>query len=63
MREATAGSPSPPVRYPDNADFVVAVTGYFHEIVVPGFPWIDAQLVVGFAGQKIPGALDILGGE
>jgi hypothetical protein len=44
-------------------DFVVAVTGYFHEIVVPGFPWIDAQLVVAVAGQKIPGALDVLGGE
>ena len=44
-------------------DLVVAVGRDFLQIIVPGFARIDAQLLARLAGQKIPGALDIRGGE
>jgi hypothetical protein len=35
----------------------------FHDVFPPRLPWIEPQLLGGAAGQQIPGASDVGGGE
>jgi hypothetical protein len=44
-------------------DLEIPVGGHGIEIVVPRFARVDARLVVPCAGQQIPGAFDVFGGE
>src|SRR6516165_5356643 len=44
-------------------DLVVAVGGDLVEIAVPGFARIDPEFLARLAGQRIPGAFDVGGGE
>src|SRR5438105_11636583 len=44
-------------------DLVIAVDRDLVEIAVPGFAWIDPELLVRLAGEQVPGALDVAGGE
>src|SRR5260370_20081913 len=44
-------------------DLVVAFRGYFIEVAVPGFAWVETQLVARLSGQQVPGAFDVVGGE
>src|SRR5690348_12761666 len=44
-------------------DLRSAVRGYLLEISVPGLSRVEPKLIARFAGQQVPGALHILGGE
>src|SRR4029077_6658844 len=44
-------------------DLEVAIWGHFLEVAVPGFARVDAQLLGRFAGNQVPGAFDVRGGE
>src|SRR5262249_7193920 len=44
-------------------DLMVTVGGDLFEVAVPGFARVDTQLLGRFAGDQIPGAFDIRGGE
>jgi len=41
----------------------VAVGGHLFEVAVPGLARVEAKLLGRLAGQQIPGAFDVLGGE
>ena len=57
-RPATPAAPHQPERDP-----IITVGGHVFEVFVPGFARIDAKLLARFAGQELPGALDVVGGE
>src|SRR5712671_1561874 len=42
---------------------VIAVRSHLFDVAVPGLARIDAKLLARLAGQKVPGALDVLGRE
>src|SRR3974377_1863804 len=42
---------------------MVVLDGHLLEVLVPGFAWIEAKLVVRFAEQGIPSALYVIGGK
>jgi hypothetical protein len=44
-------------------DLVIAIGGDLVEIAVPGFAGIDPEPLARLAGQRIPGAFDVGGGE
>ena len=44
-------------------DREIAVRGHPFEILVPSFAGIDAEPLARLAGQEVPGALDVIGGE
>src|SRR5215472_16024631 len=44
-------------------DLKVTVRGHLFEIFVPGFTRINAKILARFAGQQVPGALDVFGGK
>ena len=44
-------------------DLVIAVGGDFIEVAVPGFAGIDPELLARLAGERVPGAFDVRGGE
>jgi hypothetical protein len=44
-------------------DLKLAVGGHLFEITVPGLARIEAKLLGGLAGQKVPSAFDVPGGE
>src|SRR5271166_2136863 len=44
-------------------DLIVAVRRHLREVAVPALARIDAELLAGPAGEEIPGAFDVLGGE
>jgi hypothetical protein len=41
----------------------IAVCSDPFEVLVPGLPWIGAQLLLRSAEQQFPGAFDVIGGE
>src|SRR6266478_9149939 len=41
-------------------DFVVAIDGDLGQVAVPALARIDPQLLAGPAGQRVPGAFDVL---
>src|SRR5262249_11762957 len=44
-------------------DLIVAVSGDLFEVAVPGLTRIETKFVSRLAGQQVPGAFDVLGGE
>src|SRR5207248_4778111 len=44
------------------SDLEIAPDCHLVEIAVPGFAWIDAQLLAAGAQQQVPGTLDVLSG-
>src|SRR5262249_50681237 len=44
-------------------DLMVTVGGDLFEVAVPGFARVDTQLLGRFAGDQVPGAFDVGGGE
>src|SRR5260370_42553752 len=45
------------------SDLMVAIRGHLSEIAVPRLARIETKLFARLAGQEVPGAFDIAGGE